>query len=124
MGYDLKRWEHFLEKNDAENLQDFAKTQLDFEFFLENRNKNINADVNPDLSFHCVLGSTKKSFDTQILLDPFEKDLYLPMAFVKLSNSRRWAARCSHLRFRSILYRNHEHYTAGTEWYWCYLLSM
>ena len=29
----------FLEKNNAENLQDFAQTQLDFEFFLDNRHK-------------------------------------------------------------------------------------
>lgn len=93
---------NFLEKNDAENLQDFAQTQLDFEFFLKNRNKNVNAADNPDLSFYCVLSSAKECLDTMILYDPFEKDFNLPTAFVKLSNIHGGAARCSHLRFRSV----------------------
>ncbi len=54
----------FLEKYDAENLQDFAQTQLDFEFFLDNSYQNVDTDSNPDLSFHCVLGSAEKCFDT------------------------------------------------------------
>jgi hypothetical protein len=74
---------NFLEKHNAENLQDFAQTQLDFEFLLDNRYQNVNADGNPDLSLHRVFGSTKKCFDSQVLLDPFEKDFYLPSALVK-----------------------------------------
>ena len=34
----------FLEKYNAENLQDFAQTQFDFEFFLDDCDKNVNAD--------------------------------------------------------------------------------
>ena len=78
----------FLEKNNAENLQDFAQTQLDFEFFLDNRNQNVNADSNPDLSLHGVLAGAVKAFDSQVSLDPFEKDFYPPAALVKLSNSQ------------------------------------
>ena len=74
---------NFLEKYNAENLQDFAQTQLDFEFFLDNRDQNVNADDNPDLSLHSVLGGAIKRLDTQVLLDPFEKYFYLPAAFVK-----------------------------------------
>jgi hypothetical protein len=33
----------FLEKYNAENLQDFAQTQFDFEFFLDDCDKNVNA---------------------------------------------------------------------------------
>ena len=55
---------NFLEKYNAENLQDFAQTQLDFEFFLDNCYENVNTDGNPDLGFHCVLGSAEKCFDT------------------------------------------------------------
>jgi len=51
------------------------KLQIDFEFFHENRIKNINADGNPDSNFHCVLGSAKKCFDAQILFDPFLKNI-------------------------------------------------
>ena len=77
---------NFLEKYNAENLQDFAQTQLDFEFFLDNRYQNINADGNPDLSLHRVFGRAEKCFDSQVLLDPFEKDFYPPAAPVKLSD--------------------------------------
>jgi hypothetical protein len=77
---------NFLEKYNAENLQDFAQTQLDFEFFLDNGDQNVNADGNPDLSLYCVLGRTEKCFDTKVLFDPFEKDFYPPAALVKLCN--------------------------------------
>ena len=73
----------FLEKYNTENLQDFAQTQLDFQFLLDNRYQNVNADGNPDLSLHCVFGRAEKCFDSQVLLDPFEKDFYLPAVLVK-----------------------------------------
>ena|SRR3989304_7602183 len=81
---------NFLEKDNAENLQDFAQTQLDFQLLLDNRYQNVNADGNPDLSLHCVLGSAEKGFDSQILLDPFEKDFYLPATLVKPSDGQSW----------------------------------
>ena len=77
---------NFLEKYYAENLQDFAQTQLDFEFFLDNGDQNVNAYGNPDLSLYRVLGRTEKCFDTKVLLDPFEKDFYSPAALVKFCN--------------------------------------
>ena len=77
---------NFLEKYNAENLQDFAQTQLDFQFLLDNRYQNVNADGNPDLSLHRVLGCAKKCFDSQVLLDPFEEKFYLPTALVKLND--------------------------------------
>ena len=76
----------FLEKYNAENLQDFAQTQLDFEFFLDNRCQNINDDSNPDLGFHSVDTGAEKCFDSQVLLDPFEKDFYPPTAPVELDD--------------------------------------
>jgi len=85
---------NFLEKYNAENLQDFAQTQVDFEFFLDNRYENVNTDGNPDLSLHRVLGSAEtcgelvesKGFDTQIVFDTFEENFYLPAALVKSNN--------------------------------------
>ena len=73
---------NFLEKHNAENLQDFAQTQLDFEFFLDNCYENVNpahppagggvnTDGNPDLSLHSVFGSAEKCFDTKMLFEPF-----------------------------------------------------
>ena len=80
----------FLKKYNAENLQDFAQTQSDHEFFLDDCNQNVNADGNPDLSLHCVLGSSEECLDSQILFDPFEEDFYPPATFVKLSNCQSW----------------------------------
>ena len=74
----------FLEEYNAENLQDFAQTQIDFQFLLDDRYQNVNADGNPDLSLHCVFARAKEAFDSQVLLDPFEEDFYLPTAPVKL----------------------------------------
>ena len=54
----------FLEKYNAENLQDFAQTQLDLEFFLDNGCQNVNTDGYPDLCFHSVDAGAEKSFDS------------------------------------------------------------
>ena len=83
----------FLEKYNAENLQDFAQTQFDFEFFLDDCDKNVNADGNPDLSLHRVLAGAKKCFDSKVLFDPLEKDFYPPAAFVELSNCQGWQSK-------------------------------
>ena len=76
----------FLEKYNAENLQDFAQTQVGLEFFLEDCDQNVNAYSNPDLGLHSILGSSEECLDSQIVFDPFEKDFYPPAVFVKLSN--------------------------------------
>ena len=81
---------NFLEKYNADNLQDLAQTQLDFESFLDNRYQNVNTDGNPDLSLHRILGSSEKCFDAQVLLDPFEENFYLPTALVKLNDCQSW----------------------------------
>ncbi len=81
---------NFLEKYNAENLQDFAQTQFDFQFLLDDSYQNVNADDNPDLGLHCIFGRTERCFDSQVLLDPFERDFYLPAAFVKLCNCQSW----------------------------------
>ena len=83
-------YRHLLEKYNAENLQDFAQTHLDFQFLLDNCHKNINAYGYPDLSFHGIDTGAEKCFDSQLLLDPFEKYFYSPAALVKLSNYQSW----------------------------------
>ncbi len=76
----------FLEKYNAENLQDFAQTQLDFEFFLDDCDQNVNADGYPDLSLYGIGTGAEERLDSQVLFDPFEKDFYPPAVLVKLSN--------------------------------------
>ena len=76
----------FLEKRDAENLRDFAEAALDFQFFLQNRNQQVDADGDPELGLDGILGGSVKSLDPEILFDPFEEKLHLPTAFVELGN--------------------------------------
>ncbi len=49
--------------------------------------QQVSGDSNPHLSLDCVLGSTKENFDTKMLLDPFEEQLDLPTASIKLGDS-------------------------------------
>lgn len=76
----------FLEKRKTQDLQDFSQTALDSQFLLEDGHQDINRDGDPDLGLHSVLGGPVKSLDPKILLDPFEKKLHPPAAFVKLGN--------------------------------------
>jgi hypothetical protein len=54
--------------------------------FFDNRNQHIGGQRNPDLRLHRVLTRAVKRLDTQVLLDPFEKQLHLPTAFVQRRN--------------------------------------
>ena len=80
----------FLEKRNAENLRDFAQAALDFQFFLQNRDQEINADGDPELGLDGILGSSVEGLDPEILFDPFEEELHLPAAFVELGNDQSW----------------------------------
>jgi hypothetical protein len=46
--------------------------------FLGDCNKQIDTDGDPDLSLYGIRGCPIKRLDTQVLLDPFEKQLHLP----------------------------------------------
>ncbi len=92
MRYSFRKYlcnRNFLEKCNAENLQDFAQTHRDFQFLLDDRYQDVDADGNPDLGLHCILGGAEKGFDTQVLLDPFEEDFDSPATFVKPSYYQR-----------------------------------
>lgn len=79
----------FFEKYDADNLRDFAQSMLDLEFFFENREKKINTQCNPNLSFDGVFGSSIECFDPEMLFDPLEKQFHLPARLVELSYHER-----------------------------------
>jgi hypothetical protein len=58
--------------------------------FFDYSNDEKNRERNPDLSFNSIDGCAVESFDSKMLLDPFEKKFDLPTAFIELSNSQRW----------------------------------
>ena len=51
--------------------------------FFNNRDQDISGHCNPDLRLHGVLARAVKSFEPQVLLDPFEEQLDLPALTVK-----------------------------------------
>jgi hypothetical protein len=53
-----------------------------FELFLENRDQEIGANGDPDLGFDSIFGLPEEDLDMKILLNPFEKQLYLPPLLV------------------------------------------
>ena len=79
----------FLEKCNGENLQDFAETAFDFQFFPDDSHQHVNADGNPDLGFYSVFGCPVERFDAKVLFDPFEEQFHLPAALVELCDGLR-----------------------------------
>ena len=71
-------------------MQDFVETSVEFQFFLDNGDENISTDSDPNLSLHCVLGSSIKGLDSKVLFDPLEKEFHLPAALVQLGNGQRF----------------------------------
>ena len=57
---------------------------------IETGHQQVNADCDPDLSSHGVLGCAEKCFDAQVLLDPLEEQFDLPAAFVNGRDSLCW----------------------------------
>jgi len=53
---------------------------------LQDCNQQINADSDPDLSFDGVGRCAVKGFDSQMLLDPSEEELYLPALLVNVGD--------------------------------------
>jgi hypothetical protein len=58
-------------------------------FLLDDRHQHVDADGDPDLRPHSVLGSAVEAFDAQVLLDPLEEQLHLPSAPVQGANGQR-----------------------------------
>ena len=54
--------------------------------FLGNGDQHISADCNPDLRLDRVLVGAIKRLDSQVLLDPFEKQFDLPALAVQICN--------------------------------------
>jgi len=57
---------------------------FELELLFDDGDEHIDRDGNPDLTLHCVLGGSEKSFDSQVLFDPLEEDLYLPPVTIEI----------------------------------------
>ena len=59
---------------------------IQFQLLLDNSYQNIDRNCNPDLCFYRILRGAVKGLDPQMLLDPFEKEFYVPPTSVELRN--------------------------------------
>ena len=62
------------------------QTSVEVELFPDDGDKNVDRDSDPNLSFDGVLGSTLKSFDSQVLFDLAQEQLHLPTTADQLGN--------------------------------------
>ena len=79
----------FLEKGEAENLQNCGQTAIDFEFAFEDRHQHVGTDRDPDTGLHCVLAGAEERFDAQVLFDPLEEQFDLPAGLVQPGDRER-----------------------------------
>lgn len=70
-------------------MQDFAERAIGFEFLLDDSDKYINRNGDPDLSLHGVWRSTIECFDSK-MFDPFEENLDLPTVLEEQRNGQGW----------------------------------
>ena len=76
----------FLEKRDAQDLQDFVQRMLHIQLLTNDRHEDVNADRNPDLGLHRVRRRPIKRLDPQMLLDPAKEQFDLPTTSVNVRN--------------------------------------
>jgi len=80
------RQRDFLERGDADDLEDFMQTWLQFQSFLQYSDKQISAYRGPELDTHRVRRVAQKVVNTKMLFDPAKEQFYLPAGSVELSN--------------------------------------
>src|SRR5205814_3908235 len=62
----------FLEKCSGENLENCVERLRQSQLFFDDGDQDINSHSNPDLGLHTIGRRAEKTFDAQVLFDPFE----------------------------------------------------
>jgi hypothetical protein len=73
-----------LEERDAQDLQDFAQTAVEFQLLLREGHQHVHAHGNPDLRLDGVDRRPLECPDAKVLLEPLQEQLDLPAALVQL----------------------------------------
>ena len=74
------------QKGIAEDTHDLNNRSVQFEVVFNNSDKTVSDDGDMYLYPDCIFRFSPKGFDTQMLLDPFEKQFNLPSVAVKKGN--------------------------------------
>jgi len=77
----------FIKNVDLQNLQNCVETAGQIESLFQDGNQKINADSSPYLCFDGIGRCSVKGFDSQMLLDPPEKESHLPSLLVNIGDS-------------------------------------
>ena len=72
----------FFKYGEPDDLEKTVKAGVDPQRLFGNGDQNVDANCDPDLSFDGVLGIAVERLDPEMLLYPFEENLYLPAALV------------------------------------------
>ena len=64
---------HFLEKRDAQNLQEFVEAAVGGQPLLQDGDEHIHGERAPDLGLHGVLARAMEGLDPEMLCDPLEQ---------------------------------------------------
>lgn len=69
----------FLEQGEAEDLQNVGQAPFDPQFLFHDGHEHVDTDGDPDLRLHGIVACAVESFDSQMLLDPLEEQLSVPI---------------------------------------------
>lgn len=76
----------FLERSDAQQLEDCVEAGLEREALLDDGDEHIDAYGDPFSGLHRAWRRPEEVPDAQVLFDPFEEQLDLPPAPVKVGD--------------------------------------
>ena len=71
------------ERRLAKDTHDFEYGPANLEVVLDDGNEAVGDDSHMYLYADCILGFSPETFDLEVLLDPFEKQLHLPPVFIE-----------------------------------------
>lgn len=67
-------------------MQDFVHRPFATQPFPDDGEQDVDADGDPDLGLHGVLGVAVEAFDAEVLLDPFEEEFDSPTGAIELGD--------------------------------------
>lgn len=81
---------YFLKNVDAQNLQNPTEVFTKSMHLIETGHHEVDANGDPDLGLHRVLGGSVERLDSEVLLDPLEEQLDMPTTLIDMGDYNGW----------------------------------